>query len=357
MKIAVAVDSFKGSLTSLEAAEAIGSGVLTAYPDAEVDSLPLADGGEGTAETLCRALKGRMVEIKGVDALHRPITTAYGVVGKTAIIDVASTIGLTLIAPSDRDIMKADSAGVGLMIEDAYRGGCRRFIVGLGGSATCDAGRGMLSALGVRFGTGESGAIDCTAASRALTKCDFTILSDVTAALCGPLGAARLFASQKGATRAEIEQLEWSNKQFARQVARATSADRSKLPGAGAAGGLGFAFASFTRCRIVSGADAVLDLVDFERAIAGASLVITGEGSIDRQTCLGKLPMCVCKRAAGVGIPTIALAGKVADAADLLAAGFVDVRAVTPPGQPLAEAMRPEVASANLRSAAAGISV
>lgn len=343
MKIIIASDSFKGSLTSAQVAAAAAEGILGVDPTAEVVSLSVADGGEGTAGALVSALGAEWVECATVDPLGRPITARYGIAGgTTAILDVASASGLTLLREGERDIMAASSRGTGMMILDAYSRGCRRFMVGLGGSATCDGGTGMLSALGVRV---RGGAIDMSDAMTEILDCDFTLISDVTNPLCGPEGAARVFGPQKGATPAQVELLNRALRRYASEVDRATGRDVADTPGAGAAGGLGFAFlAFFSHSRLVSGADAVLDLIGFDEALEGADLVITGEGRIDRQTLFGKLPMCVCRRAASKGVPTVAIAGAVADRDALMDAGFADVYPIHQHPLPLACAMDPAVA-------------
>lgn len=372
IKIVIASDSFKGSLTSAEVAAAAAAGIKEVLPSAEVVELAVADGGEGTADILIRAIGGERVSCVVADPLGRPVKAAYGIAdtteGKTALIDMASASGLTLLADRERDPLVTTTAGTGQMIVDAYDRGCRNFLIGIGGSATCDGGSGMLTALGFRFLDDEGrelppgggsllslASIDCSVAMIDVTRCRFTVMCDVTNPLYGPDGAACVFAPQKGASPEAVALLDKALRGYAGVVRLATGLDVSHKLGAGAAGGLGEAFLAFFNCELKSGIEAVLDFVGFDRAVRGASFVITGEGRIDGQTLFGKLPLGVCRRAASVGVPTVAIAGMISDPASLLKGGFAGVFPMLRRVVPLETAMSREEATANVAGAAASI--
>lgn len=372
LKIVIASDSFKGSLGSLEVAEAAARGIRSVVPDAGICCLAVADGGEGTSDTLIRALGGNLMTCRADDPLGRPVDASYGIVnlpeGTTAIIDMASASGLPLLRPEERNVMITSTAGTGQMILDAYRHGCRRFVIGIGGSATCDGGTGMLSALGIRLLDNDGNmlapgggalqnlaSVDMSEAMTEVIDCTFTIICDVTNPLCGPEGSARVFGPQKGATPAQVEELEAAMQRYASVVAAATGSDVADTPGAGAAGGLGAAFLAFFNSELKTGVDAVLDLVGFDEAVRDADLVITGEGKIDRQTLYGKLPYGVCQRAAAAGVPTVAIAGCVEGATDLLKGGFAGVFPILHRPVTLAEALDADEAAPNISAVAAAI--
>jgi len=372
LKFVVAADSFKGSLTSAEVADAVADGIIGVLPGADVVRLAVADGGEGTAAALVNLLGGEWVSCKADDPLGRTIDAAYGIVGtdegKTALIDMASASGLTLLADDECDPMATTTIGTGQMIIDAYRRGCRRFVIGIGGSATCDGGSGMLTAFGFRFldgggrqlapGGGELvslAGIDTSGVMAGLTGCRFTIMCDVGNPLCGPDGSARVFGPQKGASPAQVETLDKGLRLYAEIVSRVTGCDVADAPGAGAAGGLGAAFLAFFDSELKPGVDAVLDLIGFDETVKGADLVITGEGKIDRQTLFGKLPLGVCRRASAAGVPTVAIAGMVEDSRELLKEGFAGVFPVLSGPISLDEAMSHDVAAANVAAVAASI--
>lgn len=372
MKIVVASDSFKGSLTSAQVAEAVAEGIKTVDRQCETVGIEVADGGEGTAEALTRALNGERVTCVVNDPLCRRIRATYGIVTHdhvmTAVIDVASACGLTLLSSDTRNPAAATSRGVGEMIEDAYLRGCRRFMIGLGGSATCDGGAGMLSALGVRLfdskgdelpdggaALSDLAVMDAAGACEDIFSCDFTVMSDVTNPLCGENGAAIVFSPQKGATPEMARELDKALCRYAAVLEETTGRNVADLPGAGAAGGLGAAFLAFFRSTLKSGVDVVLDTVEFDKAIDGADLVITGEGRIDRQTLCGKLPMGVCRRAMMRGVPCVAIAGEADDAGALLQAGFAGVFSIQSGVTTIEEAMLPAVARENVRTTAASV--
>lgn len=350
MKCVVAVDSFKGCLSSREAGLAVEAGLMAVSPTAEVRVLSVSDGGEGMLDAFLGAMGGELVAVAAHDALMRPIRACYGVAGDVAIVEVARACGLALVEPAVRDAVAATSWGVGEIVADAVSRGCRRFIVGLGGSATTDGGVGMLKALVAKLAP-RGGRFDDVLPT--LRRCSFTLASDVSNPLCGRDGAARVFAPQKGASAEQVSILEGRLSRFARISARHFGFDRSALPGAGAAGGLGYAFMQYLGAETRGGADLLFGLLDFDDMLGGADVVVTGEGRADRQTLMGKLPMAVLRRARRCGVPVVLLCGQLADREALLAAGFSAAVCVNPPGLALDEALRPATARENIARAAA----
>lgn len=365
-KIVVASDSFKGSLTSLQVDVAVEQGIHKVYPKCEVVKLNVADGGEGTMDALRSTLGGRWVNVKVDDPLGRRMNSAYVILndGRTAVIEMSAASGLPLLRPEERNPMKTSTYGTGEMIADALSRGCRRFLVGLGGSATNDGGMGMLSALGFRFldrngqtlpGVGESMAevedIDASMVMSAVYEAEFIVACDVDSPFCGPSGAAYVFAPQKGAGHQMVEDLDMGMRHFAEVIKRVMGKDIMDVPGAGAAGGLGGGFVAFLNARLERGIEMVLDAIGFDVIISGADLVITGEGRVDSQTLTGKTPYGIMKRAAKQGIRTVVIGGsvKLDDGDDV--SEFDTVYPVTPPGMSLEEAMKPETAAENIRSA------
>ena len=383
-KIIIACDSYKGCLSSREVNEAIASGVKEwnaddaspeikklspnaaseikkLSPDAaspEIITLEMSDGGEGMLDAFLSAMKGERVRIHAHDALMRWIEAEYGIVDDTAIIEIAQTAGLALIEPEQRNPMKATSWGVGEMIMNAYRRGVRRFIVGLGGSATSDCGIGMLKAMGDDW-------------KKIRQECSFVLASDVTNPLCGKNGAAHVFAPQKGADAKMVQMLDDRARKFAEVSAKHFGYDRSEAPGAGAAGGLGYAFLQYFNAEARPGAELLLDEIGFDALIQNADLVITGEGHSDKQTLMGKLPQRIlehvlkckesdkshvaCSQLAGdckspeSSFPHVWLvSGGVSDRQVMLDAGFDRVIQITPDSMPLEEAMKPDVARNNI---------
>ena len=277
------------------------------------------------------------------DPLMRPVRANYLLHGQTAVIEMAQASGLTLLQREERNPMVATSYGTGQLVADAVRKGARHIIVGLGGSATSDAGIGMLQALTDSFhGGGQWHPI------KALADVRFTIASDVTNPLCGPSGAAHVFAPQKGATPEEVLALDERARAFADRSSHLFGYDRSEDSGAGAAGGLGYAFLQYLDAECRPGIDLLLDAVGFEGLLKDAALIITGEGSADGQTLMGKLPMGILNRAAGV--PVWLIAGKVSNREALLEAGFARVQCINPPDITFEEAMRKEVAIRNIKN-------
>ena len=360
----LAFDSFKGSLTSHEVADAFEEGVRSVLPDCTVKKVCLADGGEGTAEALVSTLGGEWVEVEVSDPLMRPIRARYGVVddGRTAIIEMASASGLTLLKEEERTPLKTSTYGTGQLIADALKRGCRKLLIGIGGSATNDAGTGMLSALGFRFlddegksldGCGESlgriVSIDSSHILPALKSVEICVACDVINPFCGPQGAAHIFAPQKGADKQMVERLDRGMHHFAEVIRQYNKVDVVGLPGAGAAGGLGGAFSAFLGASLCRGVELVLDTLHFDELLKGCNLVVTGEGRIDRQTLMGKAPVGVLKAATCQGIPVIAIGGFVEPSPELSQSAFSSILSINAEGLPLHLAMRPDVARENVR--------
>ena len=343
-KIVVAIDSFKGSLSSREAAEAAEQGIKTIFPQCEVLHFPVADGGEGILEILTDAFHGHTVPLVAHNPLMQKITTQYGISedGRTALVEMARISGLPLLPPSRRNPMLTTSYGLGEIIAEALNKGCRHFIIGIGGSATNDAGLGMLQALGFRFfdhdnkllGTGGQilsrvAAIDTTAVHPALSEASFTIACDVDNPFYGPRGATRIFAGQKGATP--------------------EMTDIGRIPGSGAAGGVGGAFLAFTNARLMSGIDLILTHLQFGKRIQNADLIITGEGSADAQTTMGKVAYGILREARKQNIPVLLVAGHIADTPSLYTAGFSGIFSIAPGPVTLEKSMHPEFAATHLQ--------
>ncbi len=330
MKIIVAIDSFKGCLTSAEANQAAAEGILAKMPEAEVVQVPVSDGGEGFMEAFQEAMGGEIVDANVKDPLMRTIVAQYLRQGDTAVIEIAKASGLTLLTPEERNPMVATSYGTGQLVVDAVRRGCKHLIVGLGGSATSDCGIGMLRAIIDAFA--KHGSWDDV---RELDNVCFTIATDVTNPLCGENGAAHVFAPQKGAAPEIVDALDARAKRFAEASAKHMGRDCQNKPGAGAAGGLGYAFLQYMNADCRSGIDLLLDTIHFDDLLQDADLVITGEGSADRQTLMGKLPFGILQRAQNHHVPVMLIAGRIADEQQLLDAGFSRVVCINPPGLPL----------------------
>ena len=343
-KVIVAIDSFKGCLTSAEANQAASEGVLDKMPDAKVVQVPVSDGGEGFMEAFQAAMGGELVEVNVKDPLMRTIVAQYLMQDDTAVIEIAKASGLTLLSPEERNPLVATSYGTGQLVVDAVRKGCKNIIVGLGGSATSDCGIGMLQAIIAAFA--KHGNWDDV---HELDDVRFTIATDVTNPLCGENGAAYVFAPQKGASPEMVEGLDARAKRFAEASAKHLGRDCQNNPGAGAAGGLGYAFLQYMNADCRSGIDLLLDTIHFDDLLSDADLVITGEGSADRQTLMGKLPFGILQRAQKHDVPVMLIAGRIADEQQLLDAGFSRVACINPPGLPLEIAMQPATAKENIR--------
>ena len=341
MKIVLAIDSFKGCLTSVEANQAAAEGIRAVRPDAEVVQVPVSDGGEGFLDAFHAALGGEMVPIVVRDPLMRRISARYLLKGDTAVIEMAQACGLTLLSADERNPLLATSYGVGLLVADAVRRGARHIIVGLGGSATSDAGIGMIRALIDAFA--PHGTWDDV---QALRPVRFTIASDVQNPLCGANGAAHVFAPQKGATPEMVSRLDARARRFAEVSARHFGYNRSQQPGAGAAGGLGYAFLQYLDADCQPGIRLLLDALHFRELISDATLIVTGEGSADRQTLMGKLPMGILQQSHG--IPVALIAGRISDRDRLLRAGFAKVKCINPAGLPQEVAMQSSIACRNI---------
>lgn len=323
MKVTIAIDSLKGSLSSLDAGHAIENGILHVYPDAEIHVRPLADGGEGTVEALTFGMGGTMQTITVTGPLGQPVTAQYGIIDDSiAVMEMAQAAGITLIPKDKRNPLNTTTYGVGEMILDAIARGCRKFIVGIGGSATNDGGIGMLQALGYQFLNNDGVSIDWGAKGLKdlvsinteqvipeLAHCSFRIACDVNNPLCGPLGASAVYGPQKGATPDMIQDMDlWLN-HFAEIASKVNSKSDATAAGAGAAGGLGFAFSSFTNAVLESGISIVLDETKLEYYINNSDLIVTGEGRLDEQTAMGKAPIGVASIAKKYNKTVLAFAG------------------------------------------------
>ena len=339
MKVVVAIDSLKGSLTSLEAGNAIQKGVHRVMPDAEVRVRPLADGGEGTVEALALGMGGRMEKVTVTGPLGKPVECAYGILdeSKTAIVEMSDAAGITLVPDQERNPMNTTTYGVGEVIKDAIGKGCRRFIVGIGGSATNDGGIGMLQALGygmlnangsqVAFGAQgleELAEITDTHVLPELKDCTFRIACDVTNPLCGDQGASAIYGPQKGATPDMILQMDKCLNDYAELAAKTFPKADQNQAGTGAAGGLGFAFLTFTNAVLESGIKIVLEETRLEDYVKDADIVITGEGRLDGQTVMGKAPIGVANIAKKYGKPVLAFSGCVTEDARACNGGGID---------------------------------
>ena len=325
MKVIVAIDSLKGSLSSLQAGAAAKAGILRAIPDAIVSVKPVADGGEGTVTALVSGLSGRSVTIAVTGPLGETVEATYGILpDHTAVIEMAEAAGLPLVPAEKRNPMNTTTYGVGELILHALDEGCRNFIIGIGGSATNDGGTGMLRALGCRFRKAdgseialgaqelsELATIETEALDPRLKESHFSIACDVTNPLCGPSGASYIFAPQKGADPATVQKLDAVLAHLADMTAVTLGTDLRDQPGAGAAGGLGFAFASYLNGTLRPGVDIVLDAVLPESELRAADIVVTGEGRFDGQTAMGKAPVGIARRAKACGCKVIVLAGSV----------------------------------------------
>ena len=328
MKVVAAPNAFKESLTAVEAADAIAVGVRRAMPDCEVVCLPVADGGDGTRAVLVAALQGQEITCDAHDGLGRPVRAAYGRIdgARTAIIDVAAASGLALLAPSERDPLQASSFGTGELLRHALGSGVECVWLGVGGSATVDGGMGLLAALGAEWRDSSGRAlapcggnlaaiasVDLEPAVRLLGGREVVVLADVDNPLLGQRGAAEVFAPQKGATPEQVGLLSRGLRNFAAVAGRTSGREIGDVPRGGAAGGIAAGLAAFVGARLVSGIDWVLDRTGFDEAAAGARLVITGEGRLDSQSAFNKGPSGVARRARLLGVPTVVLAGAIAD--------------------------------------------
>lgn len=364
MRVVVAFDSFKGSLSAREANEAFAHGFRDVVRDADIVTVPISDGGEGLSE----CVGGESVTTFTYDPLMRPLEAQYTVKDGTAIIALASASGLTLLDAAERDPLVATTFGTGVMIADAVRHGCRRVVLGLGGSATHDCGTGLLRALGFRFLDAHGGELTATmdileraerieGCAALLRGVDVTTAVDVDNPLCGARGAAEVYARQKGATDADVERLDRATRHFAATVARHVGADYSADRGMGAAGGAAFGLRALLDVVPMSGIDLVLDLAQFDTLVKDADLVVTGEGHVDRQTVMGKAPSGVLRCARCHGVRCVAVGGGVEWCEELESAGFAAIYSATPSGMPLSVAMQRTTAIHNLRNIGCRVAV
>lgn len=364
MKVVIAIDSLKGSLSSMEAGMAIKDGILAAKPDAEVIVKPLADGGEGTTDALIEGMNGERIDLTVTGSMHTPVDAYYGYLKdtNTAVMEMASAAGITLVPDSEKNPLLATSYGVGEMINDAIQRGCRNFIIGIGGSVTNDGGIGMLKALGVRFldengeDAGEGGQalakiarIDVSGMNPLLKECHIQVACDVNNPLCGKNGSTYVYGPQKGVTEDMKKTLDEAMAHFARVTSETLENDYMNTPGAGAAGGLGYAFLAYTGAALTPGIELILDAVGLEEELSGADVVVTGEGRLDFQTAMGKAPVGVARLAKKYNAKVIAFAGSVTKEATAcnkegIDAFFPILRGVCT----LAEAMDPVTARNNM---------
>lgn len=364
MKVVIAIDSLKGSLSSMEAGMAIKDGILAAKPDADVIVKPLADGGEGTTDALIEGMNGERIDLTVTGPMHTPVDAYYGYLKdtNTAVMEMASAAGITLVPDSEKNPLLATSYGVGEMINDAIQRGCRNFIIGIGGSVTNDGGIGMLKALGVRFldengeDAGEGGQalakiarIDVSGMNPLLKECHIQVACDVNNPLCGENGSTYVYGPQKGVTEDMKKTLDEAMAHFARVTSETLENDYMNTPGAGAAGGLGYAFLAYTGAALTPGIELILDAVGLEEELSGADVVVTGEGRLDFQTAMGKAPVGVARLAKKYNAKVIAFAGSVTKEATAcnkegIDAFFPILRGVCT----LAEAMDPVAARNNM---------
>ena len=322
MRIVIAIDSFKGSITSLEAGAAAAEGIKRCLPDADIQVMPIADGGEGTVDALISHLNGVYKTVTVKDPLCRDIVATYGIAGKLAIMEMSAASGIALLKKEELNPMIATTYGVGQMIKDAICDGCREFLIGIGGSATNDGGVGMLQALGFAFldkngnsvGFGASGLemihrICDKNVIPELKECKFSIACDVKNPLCGELGCSAIFSPQKGATPEQIPQMDKAMAHYAQVTRQLNPQADDVFPGAGAAGGLGFAFLAYLGGKLQSGIELILNKIQIEQAISQANLVITGEGRLDGQTIMGKVPVGIARLAKKYDKPVIGFSG------------------------------------------------
>ena len=364
MKIILAIDSFKGSLTSKEVEDIVSQELRDIIPGINIISIPIADGGEGFLSAITRSIPTQTHYVHAHNPCMEIIKVPYNISedGETAYIEMAGISGLPLIREEQRNPMKTTTFGTGELIKDALDKGCRNFIIGIGGSATNDAGTGMLQALGFRFldeegkPLGQGGeilekiaSIDSTNQHPKLKNAYFIVACDVKNPFYGPNGAALIFARQKGADNNMITVLDRGMHSFAQIIKIQTGNDIASLPGSGAAGGLGGGMAALLNCELKPGAEILLDISGFHKKVEKADLIITGEGKIDKQTLMGKLPYHILQAGIKRKIPVIAIAGLVEDKSQLLHAGFNSIYQITPDSMNLKEAMKAQIAKENIR--------
>ncbi|MBN8048184.1 glycerate kinase [Paraclostridium bifermentans] len=364
MKIVISIDSLKGSLTSIEAANAIKKGILSVDNKSDVVIMPLADGGEGTVEALVQGMNGEEKVISVTGPINEKVNATYGILKETntAIIEMAQASGLPLVPSELRNPLNTTTYGVGEIIKEAIEKGCRNFIVGIGGSATNDCGVGMLQALGFEFydendnlvGLGgkvlkQIKRIKTDNKLKELDECNFKIACDVNNPLYGENGAAYIYGPQKGATKEIVKELDKGLKNFAEVVKKDLGKDIAHIEGAGAAGGLGFGFLGFLNSKLESGIKIILDEIKLEEVVKDADIVITGEGRLDNQTAMGKAPIGVAKLAKKHGAKVIAIAGcTTTDAVKCNEEGIDAYFSIVNKAMTIDEAMKKENATQNM---------
>ncbi len=352
----IAPDSFKGSASAKEVAQSIADGLKIALPYAHFDLVPMADGGEGTVEALVAATGGTIVKVPVRGPLGEPVEAFFGILGdgQTAVIEMAAAAGLALVPPDKRNPMVTTTYGVGELIRAALDANCRRFIIGIGGSATNDGGAGMAQALGARlldsegndlkFGGGELGKlarVDVSGLDPRLQEAEFLVACDVTNPLTGPNGASAVYGPQKGATPQMVEVLDQNLRHYAAVLRRDLGVEVETVPGAGAAGGLGAGLIAFCRAQLLPGISLVLEAVRFYQRVQTADIVITGEGKLDFQTGFGKVPYGVAQAAKRYGKPVIAIVGQLGEGAEQCREWGIDAcLAITPKPMSEQEAMQ-----------------
>ena len=364
MKIAIAFDSFKGSLSSVEAAHAFIDGFRSEIPDTDFVLFAIADGGEGMLSSLSTP-QSVTIEKDVTNPIGTIVLSKYLIEGHKAIIEMAQASGLTLVPEHLRNPMLTTSFGTGELIMDALEHGCQEILLGIGGSATNDAGMGILSALGYRFldadgnelqpcGANLSAVqiIDDTKVQDIVKEAKYTIACDVDAPFCGPNGAAYTFAAQKGADKDMINTLDKGMHHFADIILKHYGINIKDIPGAGAAGGVGGSLKAVLKANLKRGIDIILNTINLEKQIEDCNLVITGEGHIDHQTMMSKAPSGVLRIAQKKGIPVIALGGRVTMCEELKNSGFRDILCITPHSMPIHQAIHPQTATSNLRNTA-----
>lgn len=339
MKIVVAPDSFKGSVTALQAATAIEQGLRRVFPHAEIDKIPMADGGEGTVQSLVDATGGRIKTEHVIGPLGNEVDAEFGILadGETAVIEMAAASGLTLVPPDKRNPLHTTTYGTGQLILAALEVGCRRLIIGIGGSATNDGGAGMAEALGVQFlntdgktvergggGLGELTSIDIAELHPKISDTETVVACDVNNPLTGPKGASHVYGPQKGATPEMVKTLDAHLEHYDKVLTQTFGQSFNNIPGAGAAGGLGAGLMAFLNAELKLGVDIMIDTVKLKERMKGASLVFTGEGQLDFQTAFGKTPVGVAKVAKADKIPVIAIAGGIGEGANAVYDAGID---------------------------------
>ena len=365
-KIIVATDSFKGSLSAPEACRIIAAQAEKVFPQAEIIQLPISDGGEGLVEVAFNALGGERVVVQTCDPLGREIAAEYlKLADRSALIEMAGAVGLTLLNPREYDPLRTSTFGVGLMILDAIKSGANPIYIGLGGSATVDGGTGAATALGIHFfdemggkvtnggGLGSIQSLDLSGLRELSYSGKIVFLTDVNNPLCGPSGAAEIFGPQKGATPGQVRQLDRGLRNLAERIEQEIGMDLKDIPGMGAAGGFALPFVAFMGAEIRSGIEFVLDVLRFDEKLVGSDLVITGEGRTDAQSAMGKAISAVARRAHEAAVRVAVISGALGDGAEkMFALGVDDLVQATPDGQPLEDALAH--AAENLASAAYG---